>query len=275
MEESIVTDSGDAETRANAQSICDTTTPTASQAPIASESYALFIDLETSGLPFNNSDPYNTSMYDNARVLQVAAMLCDSALEPIEMMSPIVRVSFAITNHDIHGITNAVSRRKGIAFTVVASDFHKLLVKATHIYAHNAMFDVNVMKSELYRNGLQSIIDEMNTKTVVCTMHGTRDIVRAKTARGRLKVPKLAELYRFATDKELEHAHDAKYDVLNLHEAMRCLCTRGLWIVDERASDRRAMTSTDERSERTSEDATEHCASVSAHHPSAPSSHGS
>ena len=37
------------------------------------------------------------------------------------------------------------------------------------------------------------------------------------------KNPKLSELYKFATGREMINQHDAKYDVLNLHEAIKIL----------------------------------------------------
>jgi hypothetical protein len=53
-------------------------------------------------------------------------------------------------------------------------------------------------------------------------MKHTRNIVKIMTYYG-IKDPKLSELYKFATNKELSNAHDAKFDVIHLHEAIKKL----------------------------------------------------
>ena len=45
--------------------------------------------------------------------------------------------------------------------------------------------------------------------------------MKAKNKYNRIKDPSLKELYKFAFNKELENAHNSKYDVINLHAAIK------------------------------------------------------
>ena len=105
-------------------------------------------------------------------------------------------------------------------------EINELIKQSSHIFAHNSNFDINVLKSELYRAGLENIIEEIDKKQIICTMNHTRNIVKIMTYYG-IKDPKLSELYKFATNKELSNAHDAKFDVIHLHEAIKQLYDDG------------------------------------------------
>ena len=100
------------------------------------------------------------------------------------------------------------------------------LKKVTHIIAHNALFDINVITSELYRYGLEDIIHELDSKDIYCSMKHTKKLVNAKNRYGKLKDPSLSELYEFACKKPIQNAHNSKYDVINLHYAMKTLYDR-------------------------------------------------
>jgi hypothetical protein len=53
-------------------------------------------------------------------------------------------------------------------------------------------------------------------------MEHTKSIVKATNKYG-IKYPSLAELYKFACKKDIENAHNSKYDVINLHEICKNL----------------------------------------------------
>ena len=48
-------------------------------------------------------------------------------------------------------------------------------------------------------------------------------MVKAKNKYGKIKYPSLAELYKFVCNKDIENAHNSKYDVINLHEICKNL----------------------------------------------------
>lgn len=191
---------------------------------------ALFIDTETNGLP----DAKNLNLkwgdypfykllyrYGNARIVQLSYMITDEDFNQIELIDHIIkRNNFEITNSEFHGITNEISDN-GIEFDYAFEEFYESLKKVTHIVAHNIAFDINVIKSELYRRNKLYIIDEINKKTLLCTMKHCKDIVKIINQYGRFKNPSLKEIYNFCFNKDIENAHNSKYDVINMHAVIK------------------------------------------------------
>ena len=192
---------------------------------------ALIFDLETSGLPicpsYKNYYSYQElKYYEPSRIVQVCMMLCNEFLEPIEIKNFIIKSDgFPIENAFIHGITPEISENQGVSFATMAEQFGSWLKITNCLIAHNAGFDVNIMKSELFRYGYHEMLKEMNMKQVVCTMNATKWMVKApfKKTGGGIKDPSLAEFYHYAVKEPIQNQHDAKYDVLNLHKALKIL----------------------------------------------------
>lgn len=191
---------------------------------------ALIIDVETTGLPQRDNLSYGQNpsyeklnMYDSSRVVQISMMLCDEKFEQIELKDFIVKANnFTIENSAFHGITNEISANEGISFSEIAKEISKYLKRVSHIIAHNASFDISILNSELYRAGFHTIISELKTKKILCTMKHTKFIVKAKNNYG-IKYPSLAELYKFVIKKNIENAHNSKYDVINLHTIIKTM----------------------------------------------------
>lgn len=191
---------------------------------------ALIIDVETTGLPkkqknslFGQLPAYeNLEAFDSARVVQVSIMLCNEFFEEMEFIDFIVKTDgYSINNSQFHGITDEISATEGIPFIQIAEVLLNMLKKVSHIVAHNAIFDISILKSELFRLGLYSIIDELETKQILCTMKHTKHIVKALNKIGNIKYPSLAELYYFVFNEKIENAHNSKYDVINLHNIVK------------------------------------------------------
>jgi DNA polymerase-3 subunit alpha len=192
---------------------------------------ALIIDVETIGLPncgslpFGENPPYNQlNNYESARMVQISMMLCNENLEQVEMFDFIIKTDgFNIGNSHFHGITNVISSERGISFSDVALILSNKLKQVSHIIAHNANFDISIIKSELHRLSLNSIIEEINSKQVLCTMNLTKSIVKATNKYNKIKYPSLSELYKFVFNKNIENAHNSNYDVINLHSSIKQL----------------------------------------------------
>lgn len=188
----------------------------------------LFIDTETNGLPDMTNMKYGDyplytkiKKYDTARVIQISFMLCDENLNELEMHDYVIkRENFEITNYQFHNITNEISD-KGCNFNYVIDILMKTLEKCQYIVAHNINFDINVIKSELYRRDISNYIIDIDKLNQICTVKKFKFIVNAKNRYNRLKDPSLKELYYHAFNKELENAHNSKYDVINLHKAVK------------------------------------------------------
>lgn len=193
--------------------------------------YILIIDVETSGLPVaRNANYKDIDKYKNARIVQLSYMICDAkTFEQIDIIDHVIKADgFNITNSQFHWVTDEISAEQGIPFSEAAFELAKYLPDVTHILAHNADFDINIIKSELFRNpDLHHIIEELNKKTVICTMKSTMNMVNVHNKYG-IKFPSLTELYAFVFNGQaLENAHNAKYDVIYLHKAIKELYDGG------------------------------------------------
>tara|TARA_B100001758_G_C18410696_1_gene615454 strand:+ start:672 stop:1274 length:603 start_codon:yes stop_codon:yes gene_type:complete len=187
----------------------------------------LVIDTETNGLPIcqgycNYPDFKELKKYDNARIVQFTFMKCDDKINNIKLHDYIIYADdFTINNSDFHNITDEISKNDGYKFDTIADIFYKELKNCEMIIAHNIGFDINVIKSELYRRKLYHIIIELEKKQLVCSMKVFKNIVKAKNKFNKIKDPSLKELYYHAFNMEIENAHNSKYDVINLQEAIK------------------------------------------------------
>lgn len=191
---------------------------------------ALIIDVETTGLPIRNGLKYGEflpydklNLYDTSRVVQITLMLCNEKLEQVELKDFIIKAdNFSINNSSFHGITNEISENKGVPFSEVVEVIKLYLPKVTHIIAHNLNFDISILYSELYRLNMHSVISDVKSKGMICSMKDTKNIVRSTNNYG-IKDPSLKELYYFVFHKDMENAHNSKYDVINLHLSIKNL----------------------------------------------------
>ena len=208
-----------------------TATHIISHTKIRQKQMALFIDTETNGLPDmkdmawgNYPDFYDSTKYNSARIVQLSFIVTDKKYNNLDLQDYIIkREGFDINNSEFHSITNEVSDKDGIDFDEAFIAFYESLKKTDHIIAHNIAFDISVIKSELYRRKLFHIIEEINKKKLLCTMRHTRNIIKIINKYGKYKYPSLKELYRYCFDKEIENAHNSKYDVINLYDSIKRL----------------------------------------------------
>ena len=190
---------------------------------------ALFIDTETTGLPDTHNlrwgvypDYKDIDKYASARIVQFSVLITDTKFNYEDVKDYVIkREGFDITNGSFHGITNEMSDSVGVDFNTILEDiFYELLKKTTHIVAHNIGFDVGVIKSELHRRNLQYIIDELDKKTLLCTMKHMKPILKIINPYGNYKNPSLNEIYKYNFKKDVENAHNSLYDVKNLHKVV-------------------------------------------------------
>ena len=194
----------------------------------------LVLDTETTGLPdreglqWGQSHPYSdVERYKSCRLVQLCMIVTDDAFNPLEKYNWIIDLGVHIPNPEFHGITDAIVAVEGITMTEMAARLDAVLeLGVGQIYAHNAAFDMNVIRSELFRHAIATdLLRRLDAIPVFCSMEKTTDIVQAhgKTRRFGFKPPTLAELYRKTTGKTLENAHNCVYDADNLLECLRAL----------------------------------------------------
>jgi DNA polymerase III epsilon subunit-like protein len=96
----------------------------------------LIFDTETTGLPESNS----TSILETDKwpyIVQISWILYDTNLrEPIEINDDIINCEIDIPeiSSNIHGITNAISKEKGICIKYAMDKFDKVLIDCDRDY---------------------------------------------------------------------------------------------------------------------------------------------
>jgi DNA polymerase-3 subunit epsilon len=183
--------------------------------------YMIF-DLETNGLPntldFQFLDYKLSDNYKNSKIVQLSYGIYDdnaqSILEYDTLRNP--KEEFEIKNSDIHGVTFERACKDGIDFRLIAEKFYYDLKKVQYLVVHNANFDINIMKSELFLINRQDVIEEIEKKKIVCTMRALTDFCKLPSKfHVENKWPRLSELYKFIFKKDAENLHNSLHDVRN------------------------------------------------------------
>jgi DNA polymerase III epsilon subunit-like protein len=190
----------------------------------------IVLDTETNGLPRNklivDSEKY-LHAYDTARLLQLSWACYDINGKLIKLSDYYVKPEgYEVRETRIHGITPEIANT-GKSFMEVMIKFYNDFTTVKYIVGHNISFDVNVMKSEMMRRSLISMMNDFNKCIPVCTMKKCKTLVGAVSVKGRLKYPKQSELYEFVMKEKMTNAHNSKYDVLNLGKVISKLIQTG------------------------------------------------
>ena len=196
----------------------------------------LVLDLETTGLAKDYKDSFDN--VDNwPYIVQISYQILsgydnDMLKEADYILRP---ENFVIPESSIllHGITNDIANEKGWD----RKDFYKYFVeqlKAVHyIVAHNADFDVNVLKCELLRY-TEMTVTEINSLFsgihIICTMKASVDLCKIlrNSNSSEYKYPKLNELYNHLFGKGYENPHNSLFDVRATTECFLELSKKGI-----------------------------------------------
>lgn len=174
----------------------------------------LIFDTETTGLPkFNDKrgyySPKNFEMYDSGRIVEMGYRILSLETNDLRVQfnSYIHHENLDIQNSHIHGITNehalAGCDIKEM-LQILEQDFVRHDIK--RIVAHNIEFDINILLSECFRYGHDSLVNLIQQCEQFCTMK------RGRVFMDFYKNPKLIELYDFV--------HNNNGPVFKQHSAM-------------------------------------------------------
>ena len=196
----------------------------------------LVIDLETTGLPkrkkrdFKNPykeyyNPKKTKYYDTSRIVQFAWSVIDMKDNKIytkdDIKSYLVKIDFEIpqVTTNIHGITKQMCDENGLDMKEILLELEKDLNNSDVFLAHNALFDFNILCSELYRIGEKRLLKKLNNIMIkgnlCCSMLLMRMFI------GCFKNPGLKLSYKYCFGCGPENQHNAKFDVLALVEIIK------------------------------------------------------
>ena len=206
----------------------------------------LFFDTETSGLPQdvcrNTLSLVNKHLWPN--IVQYSSVTLDTETGTIESMSDyIVKVDDNIVldgqSAEIHGITNLISRTRGVPIEEVLEKFTKECENADLIVAHNLDFDKNMLLKEWY--DLIASDDKVKSHKFTKPYIKFKDVISKvkkkctlKSNIQRVNIKAIAkkdgkEYVKWPTLAEL-HAHLFKDDIsgVNLHNALvdTMICAR-------------------------------------------------
>jgi len=167
-------------------------------------------DFETSGLPKGRKPVTQETLgqYDTCRAVSLSAARFSSKGRLIDTFDAMVLpTDFSISPGSIaiHGITEEMAKSRGRPFVQVFTDFMTFIGPRTKtMVAHNAKFDVSVLRSEMLRHGINlSLIDELNFR---CTLELYRERF--------LKPIRLGVLYEDIFGEQFEDAHNSLADCI-------------------------------------------------------------
>jgi DNA polymerase-3 subunit alpha len=187
--------------------------------------YMVF-DVETTGLPIRRNhwtkdeDQYydykDSSKYDSSRIVQLSYELYDANKSKVKSVDCIIKPNgFSIPNESVkfHGINDEIANSKGVGINIIFDELNNDLKSIEKIIGHNVLFDKQMLLSELYRYKRNDIIDLLHQKQFVCTGEMTKNIIKIKYYRNKLKIPKLGDIYNHIFKREPEKLHNSAYDV--------------------------------------------------------------
>ena len=169
-------------------------------------------DFETSGLPEGRRNvevtPETLKNFDSCRAVSLSASRFSHRGRLLDTFDAIVLpTGFTISQKsiEIHGITQERANREGRPFTDVFVDFMKFIgPRSKTMVAHNAQFDVSVLRSEMLRHNIDmELIKDLNFR---CTLQLYKERY--------LKPIRLGVLYRDIFGEDFEDAHNSLADCI-------------------------------------------------------------
>lgn len=191
-------------------------------------------DIETTGLFIRERnkkvDFKNLNNFDNCRIVSISWIIIetDNTDNIIEKKNYYIKPdNFNVPQEsiNIHGLTNEFLLLNGIS---VHNVFEKLIdIFSTntknyiiHIVSHNINFDINVLKSELYRYNYFNLLNIVENTNIFCTMLESHKIMNMG------KWPKLKEAYMYFYNKDIENAHQSEFDTLYCYQIYKKLISK-------------------------------------------------
>ena len=193
----------------------------------------MVIDTETTGFPvkrsFNEYHHYScTEKYDNSRIVSFSYALYNKNGENLDsdnlLIKPCYNSKILEDSTKIHHITYKMLTDNGVSMTTLADILYEKLKNVSIIVGHNIQFDLNILKSELYRIKRNEIIKQLIDKRDLCTMFYSCSVTKLSFPNSTknndssyisYKPPSLPELFKFLFGMDLENAHQSNFDVIN------------------------------------------------------------
>lgn len=187
----------------------------------------LFFDTESTGLPNNYKAPAS-DINNWPRLVQLGYIITDNG-KIIHQNEDIVEpdgFEIPVEASSIHGITTELAKLNGIDIVEVLEEFQFWVEQCDTVIGHNVSFDTNVIGAEYFRLYGKSPLEG---KKSVCTMlSGIEFCQLPGKYPGKLKYPKLQELYSALFLKPMEQTHTALDDISHTVECYQAMAERGI-----------------------------------------------
>ena len=173
----------------------------------------LIFDTETTGLPHNKTAPVEE--LDNwPRLVQIAWQLHDHSGKLLSVGNHIIRpegFTIPFNAEKVHGISTGQALEAGEYLAGVLDKFSEDVKRAEVLVGHNIEFDNKIIGAEYLRKEKENLL--ANAKNID-TAEETKEFCQLQGGPGgRLKFPRLIELYEKLFGQPFADAHDAAYDV--------------------------------------------------------------
>ena len=183
----------------------------------------LIFDTETTGLPRNQNAPLTD--FDNwPRLVQIAWQLHGPEGNLISQGNHIIRpdgFTIPFNSQKVHGISTDRALEVGKDLKEVLDIFSEDVRRAEVLIGHNIEFDNKIIGAEYLRMEQENLLEGYPN---IDTGLDTKEFCDIRMGNGRLKMPRLIELYEKLFGKPFDDAHDAAYDVDATAQAfMECL----------------------------------------------------
>ena len=193
----------------------------------------LVFDTETTGLPQTKSQEI-AALHLWPYIVQFSYILYDTETHNIiKSFDKIIKLTDGKTipqeSTNIHRITNEISQKYGISIEEVIEEYMGDMQTANLVVAHNAQFDINMLKVEIKRMYLNEtnmfkkrMYGHFNeylefTTKYYCTMNKTIDLCNlkqiSKNGKEYNKYPRLSELHEHLFKQSLTNLHNSFNDV--------------------------------------------------------------
>lgn len=180
--------------------------------------YCIF-DTETSGL-FDWSRPADAE--GQPRLASIAMLACDDELRLVAATCVVVRPEGWTMSADaerVNGLSQEFLMAHGVPVCEVLARYAFEIDSDTVMVAHNAQYDLKIMRGELRRDGRPDFIQ---TTRSICTMRSLTETCALPKLNGRgLKFPKLSEALMRCLNRDHHGAHGALHDALATLDLLR------------------------------------------------------
>jgi DNA polymerase III subunit alpha len=174
----------------------------------------LIFDTETTGLPRNKNAPL-TDFENWPRLVQLAWQLHDGNGNLLAQKNYLIKpegFDIPFKAEQVHGISTERAQDEGHELKKVLERFLEDVGQSEVLVGHNIEFDISIIGSELLRAQLASSLF-LSLQKIDTGLVSIEFCQLAGGLGGKLKMPRLSELYQKLFGTGFVDAHDAAYDV--------------------------------------------------------------